>query len=89
MKLSEEIKNKPVITTRYVMDANSPITYVNYNEDGDWQFFGDEEATESDECVISVEQILELDESLDFLDLSPGQSAKRIDIDSDWYTVKG
>lgn len=88
MKLSEEIKNKPVITTRYVMDANSPITYVNYDEVGDWQFFGDEDITESDACVISVEQILALDDTLYFLDLSPGQSAKRIDLDSDWHTVK-
>lgn len=88
MRLSEEIGNKPVITTRYVMDANSPITYVSYDEDGDWLFFGDEDVTDSDACVISVEQILALDDTLDSLDLSPGQSAKRIDTDSDWFTVK-
>lgn len=70
------------------MDANSPIIYVSYDESGDWQFFGDEDITESDTCVISVEQILALDDTLSFLDLSPGQSAKRIDPDSDWHTVK-
>lgn len=88
MKLSEEVENKAVITTRYVMDANSPITYVCCDEDGDWQFFGDEDVTESDACVISVKQILSLDDTLHVLDLSPGQAASRIDIDSPWQTVK-
>lgn len=88
MKLSEEIGSKSVITTRYVLDANSTITYVSYDEAGDWLFFGDEDITDSDTCAISIEQILELDDTLDLLDLSPGQGAKRIDIDSDWHTMK-
>lgn len=88
MKLNDESDNKPVITTRYVLDANSLITYVVYDEDGDWQFFSDEDVTESDACVVSVKQILELDDSLNELDLKPGQAAERSDADAPWQTVK-
>jgi Uncharacterized protein conserved in bacteria len=88
MKLSEEPDNKPVITTRYVMDANSEITYVVCDEDGDWQFFGDEDFHESDACVVSVGQILQIDETLHYLNLKPGQTAERSDIDTSWQTVK-
>ena len=88
MKLNDESDNKPVITTRYVLDANSQITYVVYDEDGDWQFFSDEDITESDACVVSVKQILELDDSLNELDLKPGQAAERSDADAPWQTIK-
>ncbi|WP_029906280.1 hypothetical protein [Prevotella sp. 10(H)] len=88
MKLGDEAYNKPIITTRYVLDGNSLITYVVYDEDGDWQFFSDEDVTESDACVISVKQILEIDESLYNLNLNLGQAAERSDADSSWQTVK-
>ncbi|MBK5722719.1 hypothetical protein JGH11_17745 [Dysgonomonas sp. Marseille-P4677] len=88
MKFCEEPNNKPVVTTRYVLDANSLITYVVYDEDGDWQFFSDEDFTESDACVVSVKQMLELDESLFSLELNLGQGAERSDADSEWQTVK-
>lgn len=88
MKLREEPDNKPVITTRYVLDANSLITYVVYDEDGDWQFFSEEDSIESDACVVSVKQILELDDSLSSLELKLGQGAERSDADSAWQMVK-
>jgi hypothetical protein len=88
MKLIDEASNKSVITTRYVVDGNSLITYVVCDEDGDWQFFSDEYGTESDACVVSVGQILEIDDTLGDLDLKPGHGAERSDIDSPWQTVK-
>ncbi len=88
MKLSDELDNRPVITTRYVLDANSLITYVVCDEDGDWQFFGDEDFTESDTCVVSVAEILAHDDSLYSLDLEPGQAAERDDTDLPWQTIK-
>jgi hypothetical protein len=88
MKLNDESVNKAVITTRYVLDANSLITYVVYDEDGDWQFFSDEDVTESDACIVSVKQILALDDSLNELDLKPGQATERSDADAPWQTIK-
>lgn len=88
MKFCEEPKNKAVTTTRYVMDANSLITYVVYDEEGEWHFFSDEDSTESDVCLISVSDILALDDSLSTLDLKSGQGAERSDADSAWQTVR-
>ncbi|MDR1882402.1 MAG: hypothetical protein LBR26_06415 [Prevotella sp.] len=88
MKLSDESDNKTVMTSRYVLDANSLITYAVYGEDGDWQFFSDEDVMESDTCVVTVKQILELDDSLHSLDLKQGQAAERSDADSPWQTAK-
>lgn len=88
MKFSEEPGSKHVVTTRYVLDANSLITYVVYNEDGVWHFFSDEDFIESDACVVLAKQILELDDSLFSLELKPGQGAERSDADSVWQTVK-
>lgn len=88
MRLPDESENKTVVTSRYVIDANSLITYVSRDDNGDWQFWGNEDVNESDTCIVSVKEILAIDDSLYFLDLSPGQSAERIDIDSSWQTVK-
>lgn len=42
MKITEENKNKSAITTKYVVNNNSIIVSVFYDEDGDWQFLGEE-----------------------------------------------
>ncbi|MDR2781003.1 MAG: hypothetical protein LBB21_00885 [Holosporaceae bacterium] len=85
MKLVEEIKNKTVITTKYVINNNSPIISVFYDEDGDWQFFGAEEVGEEDARIVSVQQILETDKTLaNMPSLSKGQSAFRTSKESLW-----
>ena len=52
MKIIEENKNKSAITTKYVVNNNSIIVSVFYDEDGDWQFFGKEEVSEEDAIVV-------------------------------------
>jgi hypothetical protein len=85
MKLVEENKNKTVITTKYVLNNNSPIISIFYDEDGDWQFFGTEEVGEEDACIVSVQQILEIDKTLaNMPSLSKGQSAFRASKESLW-----
>lgn len=62
MKLKEEQKNKSVLTTSYVLTNGSPITFVLYDEDGDWQLFGDDEVDdEEDAYLVSVDEILEME----------------------------
>jgi hypothetical protein len=39
MKINNEPENKAVITTKFVVENNSTIVSVFYDEDGDWQFF--------------------------------------------------
>lgn len=88
MKLIEEPKNKAVITTRFVVNG-SIITFVSLDEDGDWQFFGDEDITENDAMVISIEQILKIDDTLAYIpDMRKGQSAFRLNKNSPWQIKK-
>jgi hypothetical protein len=90
MKLKEEQKNKPVLTTSYVLTSGSPVTFVLYDEDGDWQLFGDDEVAEAENAyLVSVEEILEMDPALRKLpDLQPGQAATRDKDGTRWVIVE-
>ena len=52
MKLKEEPGNKSVLTTSYVLTAGSPVTFVLYDEDGDWQLFGDDEVSDDEDAYL-------------------------------------
>ena len=87
MKLKEEQKNKQVLTTSYVLTNDSPITFVLYDEDGDWQLFGDDEIVEDEDAyMVSVEEILEMESALRKLpDMQPGQAVVREKGSTRWY----
>lgn len=87
MKLKEEPKNKSVLTTSYVLCNDSPVTYVVYDEDGDWQLFGDEEFNDDDEpYLVSVDEILEMDPALRKLpDMQAGQAVYRQKDSTRWF----
>ena len=85
MKLTNENGSKPCITTRYVLYADSPIVYADYDDDGDWQFLSEEPVDESDAVVVSIKQILDHDPSLSGIsDLDKGQTAIRDDRNRPW-----
>lgn len=85
MKLIDEEKNRAVITTKFVMRDKSPVVYVSYDEDGDWQFFGTEEITTDDAAVISASEILDLCPALAGLpNMKPGESVWRENENSEW-----
>ena len=90
MKLKEEQKNKSVLTTSYVLTNGSRITFVLYDEDGDWQLFGDDEVDdEEDAYLVSVDEILEMEPILKKLpDLQPGQAATREKDSTRWFIVE-
>ena len=64
MKISSENPNQSAITTNYVMEQNHDITYVSYDEEGDWQFMSDDPFDEENAMVVSIKQILEKDKTL-------------------------
>jgi len=78
--------NQYVITTKYVINNNSPIIRVMHEKDGDWQFLGKEEnLSESDAFVLSLEEILCLDNTLqDVLSLPLGKQAYRTSSKGSW-----
>ena len=89
MKIIEENKNKSAITTKYVVNKNSIIVSVYYDEDGDWQFFGNEEVREEDAIVVSIQEMIDIDKSLVNLpDLKEGESAYRKNKESIWLIRK-
>ncbi|MDR1091810.1 MAG: hypothetical protein LBL79_12120 [Prevotella sp.] len=90
MKLKEESKNKSVLTTGYVLTNGSPVTFVLYDEDGDWQLFGDDEVDEDEDAyLVSVEEILEMEPALRKLpDMQPGQAVAREKDSTRWSFVE-
>ena len=90
MKLKEEQKNKSVLTTSHVLTNGSPVTFVLYDEDGDWQLFGEEDVTDDEDAyLVSVDEILEMEPALRKLpDLQPGQAATREKESTRWFIVE-
>lgn len=90
MKFKEEEKYKDVLTTEHVLCKGSPVTYVVYDEDGDWQLFGDEEFDEDENpYIVTVEEILEMEPALKKLpDMKQGQTAVRDPKDKRWFIVE-
>lgn len=86
MRLKDESKNKSVLTTSHVLCNGSPVTYVVYDEEGDWQLFGDDEFNDDDDAyLVSIEEILEMEPALRKLpDLQAGQAAIRTADNNRW-----
>ena len=78
--------NQYVITTKYVINNNSPFIRVIHEKDGDWQFLGKEEnLSESDAIVLSLEEIICLDKTLqNVLSLPLGKQAYRTSPKDNW-----
>ncbi|BES62221.1 hypothetical protein [Dysgonomonas capnocytophagoides] len=78
--------NVAVFTTKYVLEQQSPIIYVfHYEDDGAWQFSGDEDCDENDYRIVSFEEIISLDASiLEVVNIPLGYYAKRKDKESHW-----
>lgn len=78
--------NTAIITTKYVLEKNSPVLYVfHYDSDGAWSFSGYEDCMEGDYRVISLEEMINLDKSiLEIADMPYGYCAKRTDKNSSW-----
>lgn len=90
MKLKEDNKHKSVLTTAYVLTNGSPVTFVLYDEDGDWQLFGDDEVSDDEDAyLVSIEEMLEMEPALRKLpDMQPGQAASRDKDSTRWFIVE-
>ncbi len=87
MELNSLPKNLPVITTTYVVIDKSPIIYISYDEEGDFQIFSDEGAEMEKSTVVSLGDILEMDSSLLSLDINKGEKFYRENKDSAWQKI--
>lgn len=81
-----EDRNMTIFTTENVLSKNKPILFVEHDEDGDWFFLEREDVEE--ECIImsTLQEIVNLDPSLNTLNaLDFNQYAVRDDINDDWF----
>ncbi len=75
-----------VFTTRYVIHMNSVIVRVIHDDEGDWQFLGEEsDLKEEDAMIISLGEILQRDNSLiDIINIPRGKIALRNGYNQAW-----
>jgi hypothetical protein len=85
--MSEINFNIYVFTTRNVVKNGFPIIRVLHDEDDDWQFLSDEEnLTEEDAVVLSLEEIIKLDKTiLEIINLPKNRQALRNNKGKTWY----
>lgn len=85
--LFSDAPNVAVITTKNVLSKEMDITYVFHDgDDGMWQFLdASEEITENDAVIVGLQEIINLDETINELHSLPlGWSAYRSDKNSAW-----
>jgi hypothetical protein len=81
--------NIPVFTTRFVVSKHSEITHVTHDEDGYWQFLSDDGAIESAAMLISLEEIIAIDSSVqEVLVMEEGFEANRETKKDKWVITK-
>ncbi len=72
-------------TCRHILAGNKPILYVSHDKDGYWQFLCGGNHTEDDARVVSLANILSIDESMEIMaELDYGEYAEAEDETSDW-----
>jgi hypothetical protein len=78
--------NVMVITTKNIMYNKNQILSVYHDfDDGMWQFLDGTDVTEEEAAIISLEEIIEIDDSIiELSNLPLGWSAWRISKDSEW-----
>jgi hypothetical protein len=86
LKKFRENLNTAVLTTRFVIEGLSDILHIFHYEDGSWQFSGPEEnLLEQDYRIVSLGEIIELDDTITELAGMPINSqANRVKLDSPW-----
>jgi hypothetical protein len=81
--------NVAVFTTKHILNDNSPILYIYHDEDGAWQFFGNEDATEENARLVCLADMIEIDNSiLEIAYMPMGYYAYRADKKSEWKIEK-
>ncbi len=79
-----------VLTIKQVIIENQPVLFVNHNkDDGTWQFFSRDNFKMKDAIVVSLQEIIEKDPTLnDLFDLPLGWQASRESVSDAWARVK-
>ena len=77
--------NTAVFTTRFILEG-APILFVYHDEDGSWQFIGNDDiVNDNDMKLVALREIIEMDESLlKLAEMPMGSEAMRSDKAKHW-----
>ena len=86
----EDPPNVAVVTTQSVVRRGNPILLVTHDDDdGSWQFHSGEGANVNEAMVVALEEIIQLDPSVEQLaDLPCGWVATRATFNSEWVRAQ-
>ena len=86
--MTHKILNNPnlaVITSRNILENHSPILEAIHTTDGIWEFYGSESLNTADFRVVSLEEMVKLDVSINrILHIKEGYFAQRENQESEW-----
>lgn len=78
--------NTAVFTTTFVVKQGAAILYVAHDTDGDWQFFSADGAVVEEVMLVSINELLAIDATLqEVLDLPLGFVAHRSAMGDSWH----
>lgn len=79
--------NAVVITTKSILEGNANVAEIYHEDDGTWQAIPAEDFKENDAKVISMKNLIDIDESIkEILALPKGYMA--IKKDNDWIITQ-
>lgn len=83
-----ESPSTAVFTTRFVIENQSTILFVYHDDDGSWQFHGNDDSAEDDIRIVGLGEILDLDETVGEVgNIDVGFEAIRSSRNSSWKVV--
>lgn len=85
----KELENKAVFTCTHILEGE-PILYVSHDMEGDWQFLCcQDNHSEENAKVVSLKEIVELDNSVnDLYEMPKGVGAERDFIGKKWIPFR-
>ena len=85
-----ERKDLYVFICTHILDGRKPIKFVTHHfDDGNWQFLCGGMHSESDAVIISIQEVCELDRSVEELcDLPVGYCASRKNVSAKWIKAR-
>jgi hypothetical protein len=85
----KDSEDKAIFTCNHVLEGK-PILYVTHDTDGDWQFLcGHDNHTEENAKIISLKQVVELDNTVnDLYEMPKGVEAERDSVGAKWIPFR-
>ncbi|MFT6502885.1 MAG: hypothetical protein ACJASQ_003017 [Crocinitomicaceae bacterium] len=84
MQLQNLPSNQRVFTTTDVVKNQASIFYIIIDPDGDIQVTGNENLTDQNAMVISIQQLLDIDATLANVNIEPNSRLFRATVALDW-----